>query len=126
MNAAHPPSNDNPIATRDDSDSRLIAAVAHGLTFFEGGLLGPLVIYLWKKDEDDFVAFHSLQSLYFGLAFWVLTAVSCGILGALLVIPYLVFEAIATYKAFEGEYFELPIVGRYAAEKHPAAVNGAR
>lgn len=123
MNAAAP---SDPIAARDDSDSRLIAALSHGLTFFEGGLLAPLVIYLWKKDEDDFVAFHSLQSLYFGLAFWVLTAVSCGILGALLAIPYLVFEAIATYKAWEGEYFELPIVGRYAAEKHPAARHGAR
>jgi len=96
-----------------------MAALSHGLTFFEGGLFGPLVLYFVKKDEDDFVAFHALQSLYFALAFLVLTVVTCGVAGALLVIPYLVFEGIATLKASEGEWYALPVVGKYARERHP-------
>ncbi len=101
------------------NDERTWAAVAHGLTFFEGGIIGPLVLYLLKKDESDFVAFHALQSLYFGLAFFVFTAVTCG-LGALLAVwPYMIFEVIATMKAYHGEWYELPLVGKYARERHP-------
>lgn len=102
-----------------NQEERTLAAIAHGLTFFEGGLLGPLVLYLVKKDESEFIAFHALQSLYFGLAFLILSIVTCGIGAILLGIPYLVFEVIATMKAYEGEWYELPVVGRYARERHP-------
>ncbi len=112
-----------PAALMTDSvpseDEKMMAAVSHGLTFFEGGLFGPLVLYFIKKDESEFIAFHSLQSLYFGLAFFALTILTCGIAGVLLVIPYGVFEAIATLRAYEGQWYELPVVGRYAREKHP-------
>jgi len=101
------------------SDEKTMAAISHGLTFFEGGMLGPLVLYFVKKDESEFVAFHALQSLYFGLAFFVLSIVTCGLGALLLVIPYAVFEAIATMKAYEGEWYELPVVGKYARDKHP-------
>ncbi|MEZ4338752.1 MAG: DUF4870 domain-containing protein [Sandaracinaceae bacterium] len=100
-------------------DEKTLAALGHGLTFFEGGLFGPLILYFVKREESEFVAFHSLQSLLFGLLFWGLTVVSCGLLGVLLVIPYMVFEGIATVKAYEGEYYELPLVGPYCREKHP-------
>jgi uncharacterized membrane protein len=102
--------------TQDDC---ILAAVAHGLTFFEGGLIGPLILYLVKKDQSDFVAFHALQSLYFGFAFFAVTVLTCGLGAVLLVWPYVIFEAIATLKAYQGEWYELPFVGRYAREKHP-------
>ena len=101
------------------NDDKWMAALAHGLTFFEGGLFGPLIVYFVKKDQSEFVAFHALQSLYFGLAFFVISLLTCGVGAVLLVIPYAVFELIATMKAYEGEWYELPIVGRYAREKHP-------
>ena len=101
------------------SDEKMMAALAHGLTFLDGGLLGPLVLYFVKKDESEFVAFHALQSLYFGLAFFVLSIVTCGLAAIILVIPYAVFEMIATMKAYEGEWYELPVVGSYARDKHP-------
>ena len=100
-------------------DERMIAAVSHGMTFFEGGIFGPLIIYLIKKDSSPFIAFHSLQSLYFGIAFLVISLVTCGLGAVVLVWPYLIFEAIATYKAYEGEWYELPIFGRMARERHP-------
>jgi hypothetical protein len=100
-------------------DERMMGAVAHGLTFFEGGLIGPLILYFIKKDESEFIAFHSLQSLYFGLAFFAATILTCGIGAIFLVWPYFIFEGIAAMRAYEGQWYELPIVGKYAREKHP-------
>ncbi|MBX3270772.1 MAG: DUF4870 domain-containing protein [Sandaracinaceae bacterium] len=104
-----------------EKDARILAAAAHGLTFVEGGLIGPAIVYFAKRDANDFVAFHALQSLLFGLAFLAIALVTCGIGAAVLAIPYMVFEGIATIKAYEGEWYELPIVGRYARERHGAA-----
>lgn len=100
-------------------DDRVVAAAAHGLSFVEGGLLGPLLVYFLKRDDNEFVAFHALQSLYFGLAFLVVSLVTCGFGAIVLVVPYLIFEAIAMLNAYEGEWYELPLVGRYARERHP-------
>jgi uncharacterized membrane protein len=52
------------------------------------------------------------------LAFLVITLITCG-LGAVLVVPYMIFEIIATVKAYNGEWYVLPVVGKYALEKHP-------
>jgi len=100
-------------------DEGMLAAAAHGLSFVEGGLIGPLAVYLLKKDESEFVAFHALQSLYFGLAMLIVTVVTCGLGAFLLVWPYLIFEAIAALKAYDGEWYQLPIVGAYARRRHP-------
>lgn len=104
-----------------EQDDRLWAAIAHGLTFIEGGILGPLVVYLIKRDDSPFVAFHALQSLYFGLlALTIIVPVSivtCG-LGALLVIPYMILEILAVVAAYNGEWYELPIAGPLARRSH--------
>jgi len=105
-------------------DERVLAAVSHGVTFFEGGLIGPLIVYLIKRNESDFVAFHALQSLAFGVLFFGLTFVTCGFAALILVWPYMIYEAIATFKAYEGEYYELPIVGAWARKRHPGAAPG--
>jgi uncharacterized membrane protein len=105
-------------AYEPSQNDKLMAAFGHGLTFVEGGIVGPLIIYLIQDKKNAFSAFHSLQSLYFGLAFVVITLVTCG-LGAVLVIPYMIFEIIATVKAYNGEWYVLPLVGKYALEKHP-------
>jgi uncharacterized membrane protein len=99
------------------ADERTLAAVAHGLSFVEGGILGPLVVYLLKSKESPFVAFHALQSLAFGILMLVVVLATCGI-GVVMVIPYIVFEAIATMKAHEGEWYRLPLVGDWAFSRH--------
>lgn len=107
-----------PVGTPDD-DARLFGAAAHAVSFVEGGLIGPLAVYLLKKDESEFVAFHALQSLYFGLAFLFLTIVTCGFGALIFVWPYMIYEAIASLRAFDGEWYELPFVGKRARAKHP-------
>lgn len=102
--------------SRDDA---MVAAAAHGLSFVDGGLIGPFAVYLLKKDQSPFVAFHALQSLYFGILFLAISIVTCGIGALILVWPYFFFEALATLKAYDGEWYLLPIVGARAFEKHP-------
>jgi uncharacterized protein len=104
------------------SEERTVALVAHGLTFVEGGIIGPLVVYLVKRDSSEFVAFHALQSVYFGLLALVVilpvAVVTCG-LGAVLVAPYFALEVWACLKAYDGEWYRLPIAGDLAARRHP-------
>jgi len=113
-------------------DDRTWAMAAHALTFVEGGVIGPLVVYLLKKDESEFIAFHALQSLLFGLLFTLISTVIIAPLtfctfglGALLifaVLPvYLGFEILAVIKANEGEWYRLPFVGDIAWRRHNSA-----
>ncbi len=108
-------------AAGPSSNERTLALVAHALSFVEGGVIGPLILYLAKRDESEFVAFHALQSLYFGLLAVVVIGpiafMTCG-LGAVLVVPYLVYEAIACIEANSGNWYELPIVGPLALRSH--------
>ncbi len=114
---------------------RTLALLAHGLSFVEGGVVAPLLLYIFRdsvfdavyKDrpgkESEFVAFHSLQSLYFGLIFVVISLpvalFTCG-WGLLLTLPlYFVYEVIACIKAHTGEWYALPFAGPLAAKVHP-------
>lgn len=112
------------------ADEKTWAMASHALTFVEGGVIGPLAVYLLKKDESEFIAFHALQSLLFGL-FWAVFATviilpltlctfGLGAFGIFFVVPfYLGFEVVAVLKANEGEWYRLPIVGDIAARHHP-------
>jgi uncharacterized Tic20 family protein len=86
-----------------------MAMLAHLLAVFTG-FVGPLVLYLMKQEEDEFIRFHALQALYATLAGLVLAMVTCGI-GGLVV---LVFNIIAALKANEGQWYEYPVVGKWA------------
>ena len=110
-------------------EERTLAALGHGLTFVDGGILLPFVLYLLQKDKSQFVAFHCLQSIYFGLLAAVVLLVfglpiyvlTCG-LGVIVFLPfaiaYFVWEIIGIVKAYNGEWYLLPIVGRWAYETH--------
>lgn len=99
-------------------DERTWALVAHALTFIEGGILGPLILYVVKRDESEFVAFHALQSFYFGLIFLLVSVISCGLLALPFLIPYIILEVIACLRAQDGEWYELPIAGAWASQRH--------
>ncbi len=106
---------------RVSNEERLWATGSHAVSFVEGGIIGPLIIYLVKKDSSPFVAFHALQSLYFGLIFLVLMLVTfITIIGPIAVgVAYWVFEIIACVKAYNGEWYCLPLAGNWAMRTHP-------
>ena len=105
---------DEPINT-PNSDERTLAILSHILAILPGvGILGPLVIYLVKKNDSPFVAANAKESLNFQLTiillyiillitligvllFWVV-----GILNIILVI-------VATIKASENRIYRYPI-----------------
>jgi uncharacterized Tic20 family protein len=74
-----------PPPSREEQD---YAALGHALQIF-CGFLGPLVIYLWKRDSR-FVAFHCLQAI-----FWQLLLFAASLVTALLVVSF-VFLGLST------------------------------
>jgi uncharacterized membrane protein len=101
--------------TRDETTW---AFAAHGVTFLEGGVLAPLLLYLYKRDESEFVAFHALQSFYFGAIILAVSLCSCGILAFPALIVYVLYEIRACVAANDGEWYELPLAGAWAWRKH--------
>ncbi len=106
-------------------EDRQLAAIGHGLSFIEGGIIGPLILYVVKRDQSEFVAFHALQSLYFGLAFLAVVFLTCGV-GAITVVAYIIWEVIATIEASNGRWYKLPLVGDIAYQQHNPETARAR
>ncbi len=94
------------------SDEKTMAMLSHILTLV-GGILAPLIIYLIKKDESKFIAFHAKESLNFQITVMIIViGLMITIIGLLVVwivgIAALVFVIIATIKASEGKLYKYP------------------
>jgi len=102
--------------------SALLAAFLGGLTF-----LGPLIIYLVKKDEHPFIADQAREALNFnlsvliysialGIVSFILTLILIGLLLFLLFIPlaiaWVVLTIMAAVKANNGEAYRYPLTIR--------------
>ncbi len=102
--------------------AHVITLAATVLTSF--GWLAALIIYFVKRDESKFTAFHAMQALLFQLVLFVATLLAVPFviltfgIGALLVpiigIVLLAIYVVAAMRANEGEYYEMPFVGRWA------------
>ncbi len=109
-----------------ESDARMWAAFAHlaGLSTLIGlpGVIGCLVIWLWKRDTDPLVDQHGKEAVNFQLALLIygaagalLVVATCGF-GAILILPLLaltsvlviVLPIIATVQASEGRSYRYP------------------
>ncbi len=103
-------------------EQKLLAIVAH-LSYLFGGLgflVGPLLIYIIKKD-DSFVREHALQAFVAHLALLVAgmaVGLLCFLLIGFLLIPVLiclgvlllVTSLIATVKVLNGEMYYYPLI----------------
>jgi len=93
-------------------DERTMAILAHILTII-APLLAPLIIYLVKKDDSRFIAYHARESLNFQITVIIVCIVLfVTIIGILLLwlvgIASLVFVILATIKASEGKLYRYP------------------
>ena len=59
-------------------DDRLWALLAHLLAFVVP-VFGSLVVYLIKKDQSRFVAYHAMQAVVWQLAVYIVSGFTCGI-----------------------------------------------
>ncbi|HVU53770.1 MAG TPA: DUF4870 domain-containing protein [Puia sp.] len=100
------------------SEERLLAILAHILAIVPGiGILGPLIIYLVKKDESPFVRDNARESLNFQLTIILLYIIS-GILVLIFIGLFLIWIVgilntilviVASVRALEGQVYRYPI-----------------
>src|SRR3954467_9801606 len=98
------------------SDEKTLALLAHVLTFI-APILAPLIIYLVKKDESRYVAYHAKESLNFqitlmivvlGLLFTIIGILFIWVVG----IAAFVLVIVATIRASEGVLYKYPFTLR--------------
>ncbi|MDQ0063907.1 DUF4870 domain-containing protein [Paenibacillus harenae] len=86
-----------------------------------GSIIGPLIIWLIKKDQSPYVNAHGKESLNFqisiliyGLVSAILWLVFIGIFVSIAVgIFWLVMTIIGTIRATEGQYYRYPLTIRF-------------
>lgn len=94
------------------SDEKVLSLLSHILTFV-APILAPLIIYLLKKDESDFVAEHAKESFNFQLTL-VLICIGLFItlIGILLLwvvgIYATILVIVASIRANEGRIYKYP------------------
>ncbi|WP_042457466.1 DUF4870 domain-containing protein [Neobacillus dielmonensis] len=100
-------------------EEKILAAVMYVLNFFVP-VIGPLIVWLLKKDESAFIDFHGKEYFNFTISYFIYSVVS-GILVILLIgifllwvvgIAAFVFNIIAAVKAFEGKEYRFPLIFR--------------
>ncbi|HBO43264.1 MAG TPA: DUF4870 domain-containing protein [Planctomycetaceae bacterium] len=105
----------DPTAGIPSKDERNLAMICHLLGLV--GFVGPLVIWLIKKDESTVVDDQGKESLNFQLTILLASLVSgvlaCFIIGFFLAIAVAIYDIvyiiIAAMKANEGELYRYPI-----------------
>lgn len=97
--------------------------VAAALSYLITPLTG-IAFFILEKD-DKYVRFHAFQSILFGVvsyAAWVIaTSLVVLVIGVVLVpvvsIVVFIYYALLMWKAYNGERYELPILGKIAKEQ---------
>jgi uncharacterized membrane protein len=90
-----------------------------GLLCYLAGFITGIIFYVLEK-ENKFVRFHAMQSIVVFGFFFVLGVILALIpiigwaLGSLLWVVNLILWIILMLKAYQGEYFKLPIAGDIA------------
>ena len=120
-----PPPSEPPMAGAPSAEERQWAMFAHlsalvGVIIPLGSIIGPLVIWLIKKDTMPFVNDQGKEALNFNITVaiaaivgWILCFILIGFLVlAVLAIGWLVFVIIATIKANEGTTYRYPFALR--------------
>jgi uncharacterized membrane protein len=85
-------------------------------------VLGPItgVIFL-VLEKDKFVRFHAMQSIVFGVVAFVLNMILGFTIVLALILPILwivefILWLVLIYKAWQGEEWELPVLGKFARQ----------
>ncbi|ENH97240.1 hypothetical protein J416_06632 [Gracilibacillus halophilus YIM-C55.5] len=97
-------------------DEGLLAMLIY-LTSFFTTVIGPLLIWLIKREESELVDFHGKEYLNFAISIAIYSIVSAVfmlvIIGFFLIFVVgllaLIFTIIAAVKAYQGEKYRIPI-----------------
>lgn len=94
------------------NDEKTLAILCHILTLV-APILAPLIIYLLKKDESKYVAYHAKESLNFQITLMIIViGLFISVIGILFIwipgIAALILVIIATIRASEGILYRYP------------------
>ena len=114
-----------PAHDRPQGDERNLAVLAHLATFAGylvpfGNILGPLVIFLVKKDDSPYIRHHAAEALNFQITVTILAVVFlilCFVLIGfplllVLMVADLVLTIVAAIKASDGVHYRYPMCMR--------------
>jgi uncharacterized protein len=101
------------------NEERLLAAAIYAISFFTV-FIGPLVIWLVKKNESSFIDYHGREYLnllisyaVYGIVSWILMIVLIGfILAPVVGVLGVVFTIVGAIKAYEGQEYRIPFIFR--------------
>lgn len=92
-------------------ENRTMAMLCHVLGIFTG-FIGPLLVWLLKKDQSPFINYHGKEALNFAitslLLMIVVGLVTCGFGAPVVAIVMIVFLVIAGLAANRGEWYRYP------------------
>src|SRR5690625_3059023 len=99
------------------SDERLLAMLIYVTSFFTT-IIGPLIIWLVKREESAFIHYHGKEYLNFIIFYFVygiIAALSMIILIGFILAPIVVVAAfvltiIASINAFNGNMYHIPFI----------------
>lgn len=110
-------------ATKDDKQWAMFVHLSAILTTYTLGMgfLGPLILWLIKKDQSKYIDYHAKEALNFQLTILILELISipliCVVVGIFLLIGLgvfsLVMSVIAGLKANNGERYRYPLTIRF-------------
>jgi uncharacterized protein len=97
------------------------SALAGLLIHFPGHLLGPLIIWLWKRDESAEIDAHGKEALNFQISMLIYNVVAaffCLVLIGFVFLAILwvlnaVFVIIASIQASDGKFYRYPMTIRF-------------
>ncbi|MCW5936906.1 MAG: DUF4870 domain-containing protein [Fimbriimonadaceae bacterium] len=114
----------------NSSEEKTWGALAHVLGMVGGwvgfGWVVALVVWMVYKDKSRFVAFHALQALLFQVALTVLGIVAgflavtivlipvAIVMGIVLLVASFALPILGAVKAYDGQLYELPLIGTIA------------
>lgn len=98
-------------------NDRIFAAAIWICSFFTA-FIGPILIWLIKKDDSEFINQHGKEYFNLLISFFIyyviaiiLSIILIGVIVALvLAVLQVVFTIIAAIKAFDGEVYHIPFV----------------
>jgi uncharacterized Tic20 family protein len=103
-----------PIPTQDEKN---LALIMHVLSLVGFSLIGPLIVWLVKKDESAFINAQGRELLNFQISFLIYAIVCIPLCFVLIGIPLLIVVGLASFiltiiglvKATEGKIYRFPV-----------------
>ncbi|KQU59897.1 DUF4870 domain-containing protein [Rossellomorea marisflavi] len=102
------------------SDEKLMAMLIY-LTSFFTTFIGPLIIWLMKREDSEFVDFHGKEYLNFLISYTIYSIVASLLMLILIgfvLLPVVgilafIFTILAAVKSYGGETYRIPTVIRF-------------